>query len=125
MAESITTLSLWRTSTYQVRTFFVRRSALKSIGKLWSGKVDGRGVCVRHADWSAHYGALAWTFEPNIAASLCSGRTTGGHASMLARMLLNPGGHLGRAAGRMLLEHGVREFVGFRSLQFCHGEMSL
>jgi len=46
MAVSITTLSLWRTSTYQLRTLFVRRSALKSIGKFWSGKVDGSGACV-------------------------------------------------------------------------------
>jgi hypothetical protein len=39
MAVSIATLSLWRTSTYQLRTLFVSRSALKSIGKflVWKG----------------------------------------------------------------------------------------
>jgi hypothetical protein len=46
MAVSITTLSLWRTSAYLLRTLFVRRSALKSIGKFWSGKVGGSGACV-------------------------------------------------------------------------------
>src|SRR5262249_8097161 len=29
-----------------VRGVFVRRSSLKSIGKFWSGKVDGSGACV-------------------------------------------------------------------------------
>jgi hypothetical protein len=42
MAVSIT-LSLWRTSAYLLRTLFVRRSALKSIGKF---------------GWSAHHGRM-------------------------------------------------------------------
>jgi hypothetical protein len=46
LTVSTTTLSLWQTSAYLLHTLFVRRSALKSIGKFLSGKVGGSGACV-------------------------------------------------------------------------------